>query len=55
MSNAVLPVEVVNKVLSFMANQPYSQVAELIDEIKSSAQIVPDEVALNEDEKKEES
>lgn len=32
-----LPVDVVNRVLSFLATRPYTEVAELISEVQSAA------------------
>ena len=38
--NVVLPLETLNKVLQFVAAQPYSQVAELVQELQQNAQVV---------------
>lgn len=52
MSKVELPLEVVNKVLAFMAAQPYSQVVELIDELRNTSKVLPENT---EEESKEES
>jgi len=36
----VLPLDTLNKVLQFVAAQPYSQVAELVKELQENAQVV---------------
>ena len=38
-----LPLETINKVLQFLANQPYGTVAELISEVQKDAQVVESE------------
>jgi aromatic ring hydroxylase len=39
MSNVVLPVDLVNRVLAYMATRPYSEVTDIISEIQTSATI----------------
>lgn len=41
MQQAKLPVETINKVLNFLATLPYSQVADLIAEVQTSAVVQP--------------
>lgn len=38
-----LPIETLNKALQFISSQPYAQVAELINEIQSNAQVTESE------------
>ena len=38
-----LPLETINKVLQFLASQPYGTVAELISEVQKDAQVVEEE------------
>ena len=38
-----LPLETLNKLLQYMANQPYGNVAELIQEVQNDAQVVEEE------------
>lgn len=39
MSNVVLPVDLVNRVLAYMATRPYSEVTDIISEIQTTATI----------------
>lgn len=36
---AVIPVETINRVLNYLASQPYAQVAELISDVQAKAKI----------------
>lgn len=36
---AILPVETVNRMLNYMASQPYSQVADIIAEVQSKVKL----------------
>ena len=39
----VLPLDVFNKLVDYVGNKPYNEVANIIDEIRQTAQVVQDE------------
>ena len=49
MANVVLPVDLVNRVLVYMATRPYSEVTDIISEIQTTA-TVHESVAESSDE-----